>query len=42
LGVLGETDRARAIYAEAETVFAGNSEALETVAASARRAGIIE
>lgn len=42
LGVLGETDRARAIYAEAETVFAGNAEALDTVAASARRAGIIE
>lgn len=42
LGVLGETDRARAIYDEALGVFAGNDAALEPIRAAARRAGIAE
>lgn len=42
LGVLGQTDRARAIWAEARTVFAGQAEALATVDAAARQAGFTE
>ncbi len=42
LGVLGETDRARAIHEEALTRFAGNDDALERIAAAARSAGLIE
>ncbi|SDY09709.1 c-type cytochrome biogenesis protein CcmI [Citreimonas salinaria] len=40
LGVLGETDRARAIWTEAQTAFAGSQEALDTLAAAAARVGI--
>lgn len=40
LGVLGETDQARAIAAEAETVFAGNDAALSAIAEARMRAGI--
>lgn len=40
LGVLGETDQARAIADEAETVFAGNDAALSTIADARMRAGI--
>ena len=39
LGVLGETERAAAIWAEAETVFAG-TEGLEAIREAARAAGI--
>ena len=40
LGVLGEQDRARAIYANAQEVFAGNAEALNAINTSASAAGI--
>ncbi|MGR3479761.1 c-type cytochrome biogenesis protein CcmI [Salipiger marinus] len=42
LGVLGDTDRARAIWAEAQTVFATRPEALATVRAGAEAAGVAE
>ena len=42
LGTLGETDRAAAIWAEAQQVFADNPEALATVRASAERVGVAE
>ncbi|MBY6163481.1 c-type cytochrome biogenesis protein CcmI [Mameliella alba] len=42
LGVLGETERAGAIYNESLTVFAQRPEALETLKAAARQAGIVE
>lgn len=42
LGVLGETDRAAAIWAEAQTVFADAPEALESIRAAATRAGVAE
>jgi len=42
LGVLGETDRARAIHAEAQQTFAGDTEALAQIEAAARRAGVAE
>ncbi|WP_212526090.1 c-type cytochrome biogenesis protein CcmI [Actibacterium sp. MT2.3-13A] len=42
LGMLGESERAAAIWAEAQQVFAGNAEALETVRASAERVGVAE
>lgn len=40
LGVLGETDQARAIANEAEEVFAGNDTALSAIADARMRAGI--
>lgn len=42
LGVLGETDRATAIWGEAQTVFAGKEAALEEVRAGAKSAGLVE
>ncbi|MEX5726781.1 cytochrome c-type biogenesis protein CcmH [Rhodovulum iodosum] len=42
LGVLGDTDQAGAIWAEAQQVFAGQPEALETVRQAAVRAGVAE
>ncbi|EPX81422.1 c-type cytochrome biogenesis protein CcmI [Salipiger mucosus] len=42
LGVLGETERAGEIWTEAQSVFAGQPEALDTVRAGARRAGVAE
>ncbi|MFV2038352.1 MAG: tetratricopeptide repeat protein, partial [Paracoccaceae bacterium] len=40
LGVLGETERAAAIWDEAQTVFAASPEAMATVRAAAVRAGL--
>ncbi len=40
LGVLGETDRARAIWAEAQGRFAGREDDLATIRAAARAAGV--
>ena len=40
LGVLGETDRAREIYAEAKQTFAADSAALAQIEAAAQKAGI--
>jgi cytochrome c-type biogenesis protein CcmH len=42
LGVLGQSDRARAIYAEAATAFAGRDADLSVLAAAARQAGVAE
>ena len=42
LGVLGETDRAKAIHAEAQQTFAGDAEALAQIEAAARRARVAE
>ncbi len=42
LGVLGETDRAGAIYAEARETFSANPEDLALIDDAAERAGIIE
>lgn len=42
LGVLGQTDRARAIYGEAQTRFAGRAEDLAALAAAAEQAGVAE
>ena len=42
LGVLGDTDRAKAIFAEAEDVFAGSPDDLTLVTDAARKAGIAE
>ena len=42
LGVLGETDQAAAIWGEAQTVFAGNNDAIATVRAAAVNAGLVE
>lgn len=41
-GVLGETDRARAIWVEAQQRFAGRAEDLEAVRAAAAQAGVAE
>ncbi|MHA7876134.1 c-type cytochrome biogenesis protein CcmI [Roseivivax sp.] len=41
-GVLGETDQAREIWRNAQEVFLGNEEALETVRAGAREAGVVQ
>jgi cytochrome c-type biogenesis protein CcmH len=38
--VLGETERAGAIWAEGQTVFAGNAEALAALRAAAQSAGL--
>ena len=40
LGVLGDTDRARAIYGEAQVVFGARPEDLAIVRAAAERAGV--
>ncbi|HRK43166.1 MAG TPA: c-type cytochrome biogenesis protein CcmI [Gemmobacter sp.] len=42
LGVLGQTDRARAIYHEAQTRFDGRAEDLAELAAAAQQAGVAE
>ncbi|NHX27453.1 c-type cytochrome biogenesis protein CcmI, partial [Escherichia coli] len=42
LGVLGDTDRAAAIWAEAQTVFATRTDALDTVRAAAQAAGVAQ
>ena len=42
LAVIGETDRAGAIWTEAKTVFAGNEDALQTIREAAQRAGVSE
>lgn len=42
LGVLGEAERAKAIFAEAEDVFAGSPDDLTLVTDAARKAGIAE
>lgn len=42
LGVLGDTDRARAIWDEAQGVFATDARALEMVRAAAKQAGVSE
>lgn len=42
LGVLGDVERARAIFAEAEDVFAGSPDDLTLVTDAARKAGIAE
>lgn len=41
LAVLGETDRARAIWAEARTVFAAQPAAMELIDAAARAGGLV-
>ncbi len=42
LGVLGDTDRALAIWTEAQSVFAGNTEALTEIRAAAEAAGVAQ
>lgn len=42
LGVLGQRDRARAIWAEAQRVFADEAEGLARIAAAARSAGVAD
>ncbi len=42
LGVLGDTDQARAIYQEAAQTFAGDAAALEQLTAAATQAGVAE
>ena len=42
LGVLGDTERAAAIWAEAQTVFAGREADLATIRAAAEQAGVAE
>lgn len=42
LGVLGDTDQARAIYAESQTAFAGRAAELVTLKAAATAAGVAE
>lgn len=42
LGVLGETERAAAVWAEAENIFAASPDDLEKVAAAARAAGVLQ
>ncbi|SPF76649.1 Beta-barrel assembly-enhancing protease [Aliiroseovarius pelagivivens] len=42
LGVVGDTERAAAIWAEAQTIFAAHPEALETVRAAAQQAGVAQ
>lgn len=42
LGVLGELEQARAIYAEARASFAGNDAALAEIAAAAASAGVLQ
>lgn len=42
LGVLGETERAKAIYGEAQQTFAEDSDGLAQIEGAARRAGVAE
>jgi cytochrome c-type biogenesis protein CcmH len=42
LGVLGDTSRARAIWAEAQVIFGSDANALDTVRAAAQSAGIAQ
>ncbi|ASP22431.1 cytochro_ccmI: cytochrome c-type biogenesis protein CcmI [Antarctobacter heliothermus] len=42
LGILGDTDKASAIYAEAQTVFGGSPKALALLQGAAQQAGIAE
>lgn len=42
LGVLGDTERARAIWGEAQGVFAADAQALEMIRTAAKRAGVSE
>ena len=42
LGVLGDTERAGAIWGEAQTVFAADADGLAMIRASAKRAGVAE
>ncbi len=42
LGVLGDIDRARAIWGEAQTVFAADADGLAMIRASAKSAGVAE
>lgn len=42
LGVLGETDRAQAIWTEAQTVFADRGDDLALIQSAAARAGLVE
>ncbi|WGW02419.1 c-type cytochrome biogenesis protein CcmI [Tropicibacter oceani] len=42
LGILGDTDQARAIWTEAQAVFADQPEALQALRAAAQRAGVAE
>ncbi|WIV49585.1 c-type cytochrome biogenesis protein CcmI [Marivivens sp. LCG002] len=42
LGVIGDTDRALAIWTEAQGVFAGNTEALTQIRAAAQSAGVAQ
>lgn len=42
LGVLGDADRARAIWAEAQTIFATRQEDLDSIRAAAASAGVAE
>lgn len=42
LGVLGETERAQAIYANAQQVFAGDDEALALIEQAAGQAGLVQ
>jgi cytochrome c-type biogenesis protein CcmH len=42
LGVLGEHDRARAIWAEAQRLFADQAEGLAQIEAAARGAGVAQ
>ena len=42
LGVLGERDRAGAIWTEAQTTFAGDAQGLATIRAAAQRAGVAQ
>ena len=42
LGVLGETDQAALIWAESQSVFAGNDDAIATIRTAAENAGVAE
>jgi cytochrome c-type biogenesis protein CcmH len=42
LGVLGETERAAAIWGEAQEVFAASDAAISTIRSAARAAGVAE
>ncbi len=42
LGQLGQTDRAAAIWGEAQQVFAANPQAMDTIRQAAERIGITE
>ena len=42
LGILGDTERAKTIYGEAQKVFAGHDADLATIRAAAEQAGVAE